>query len=174
MLWIVFILLLFSLLLYVLFMPIDIVVNTLGNQYYVRMGILARAMVEGDETYLFRIQLRTFFMRFYFYPLKKRKKKEKKSTTVSRKRRMKISDLQLGWRLLKSFQIKRFKLNLDTGNVITNAKIYPVFALLNYRGGNFGINFIGENQLVLHLQNRPIRILKSFINPKKTYHGITL
>ncbi len=69
-----------------------------------------------------------------------------------------------GLRLLKSFRIKQFLLNVDTGNCISNAKLYPVFAFLNYRVGGFNINFQGRNQLVLHIQNRPIHIIRSFIN----------
>ena len=174
MLWIIFIILLFSLLVYVLFLPIDVVVNTSGNQYYVRLGILAKANVHGDERYLLRIELRTLFMRFYFYPFKWRKKKKKKTPKRSRRKKFKLSHIKLGWRLLKAFHLRRFSLVLDTGNVITNAKLFPVFALLNYRGGDFNVNFEGRNQLVMHIHSRPIRIIKSFINPKKLYHGITL
>ena len=53
---------------------------------------------------------------------------------------------------------------MDTGNCILNAKLYPLFALLNYYTGNFYINFQGRNQLVLLVKNRPIDIIKSLIN----------
>ena len=67
-------------------------------------------------------------------------------------------------RLTRTFKVKTFMLNIDSGDAITNAKLYPIFSLLNYRGGNFNINFEGRNQLILQLQNRPIDLIKSFIN----------
>ena len=175
MLWLVVIFLLVGLLLYLLFLPLDVIVNTSDKKFFARLGYLAKAAVESDEKYLIRVRLSTLFMRFNFYPLKKRRKKEKpKTKKVTKKSQMKWSDFRLGLRLLKSFEIKRFSADVDSGNCITNAKWYPVAALFNYYGGNFNINFIGRNQLTLHLHNRPIRIIKSFINPKKLYHGITL
>lgn len=174
MLWIVALILVLCLLLYILFLPIDILIDTSKNEYCVKLGVLARAMIEGDDNYLFRIQVRTFFVRFFFYPLKKRPRKKKEKKSVKKKVRMKWSYLGTAVRLLKSFEVKRFGMDLDTGNCITNAKLYPLFAFFNYRGGNFNINFRNENRLDLHIQNRPIRIIKSFINPKKLYHGITL
>lgn len=57
-----------------------------------------------------------------------------------------------------------FYLNIDTGDCISNAKLYPLFAFFNYKGGNFNINFEGKNRLALHIQNRPIKIIKTFFN----------
>ncbi len=53
---------------------------------------------------------------------------------------------------------------MDTGDVVKNAKLYPAFAFLNYHVGGFNINFQGRNQLAVRLQNRPIDIIKLFIN----------
>ena len=77
------------------------------------------------------------------------------------------------FQLVRSFEVKRFSLDIDTGHCITNARLYPVFAFLDFWVGNYRVNFMGRNSIDLHLQNRPYRIIKSFINPKKLYHGIT-
>jgi len=69
-------------------------------------------------------------------------------------------------RFLKSFKVKKLLLNIDTGNCILNAKLYPFFSLLNYQIGNFSINFQGRNRLALEVENRPIDIIKSIINLK--------
>jgi hypothetical protein len=55
-------------------------------------------------------------------------------------------------------------LDVDTGNCIQNAKLYPAFAFLNHHVGTFHINFEGRVNMVLHMQSRPINIIKSFIN----------
>ncbi len=175
MLWIVLGILFILLVLYVLFLPLDLVINTIQNQYYIRAGAIARARFAIDENYLFRIELRTLGIPYSIYPLRKKKRIKKDSKPKKKRtRHFKWSYINTLIRLIKSFELKRFTLYLDTGNCITNAKLYPVFAYLNFRGGDLQVNFKGENQLHLHLQNRPIRIVKSFINPKKFYYGITL
>ncbi|WP_157961199.1 hypothetical protein [Lutibacter citreus] len=63
--------------------------------------------------------------------------------------------------------MKKFLINIDTGDPILNAKLYPIFSLLNISKGNFNVNFKNINQLTLHLENRPIDIIKSYINLKK-------
>ena len=77
--------------------------------------------------------------------------------------RKKIS-FRKGLRILKSFTMKKLLVNVDTGDCILNTKLYPAFAFLNYHIGDFNINYKGENKLVVHIQNRPIYIITSFIN----------
>ena len=173
MLWIFLVLAVLAFLTYLLLLPIDIVISSVDNEYFVNFGKLARADIEKDEDYIVRISLKTFFTKFNFYPLQRKKAKKAKSKP-RKKRTFKWSHMNKAVSLIRSFEVRHFFLNIDTGNCITNAKIYPVFAFLNFWGGNFQVNFIGENQVDLHLQNRPYKIIKSFINPKKVYHGITL
>ena len=174
MLWIILVLLFLSLLIYLLLLPINIVIDSIDNQYFVSLGSLAKANVAKDDDYLLRIDLRTLFLRFKFYPLKKRAAKKKKKKRETEKKKIKWSQIKSIFRIVRSFEVKQFSLDIDTGHCITNAKLYPVFAFLDFWVGNYRVNFIGRNSIVLHLQNRPYRIIKSFINPKKLYHGITL
>ena len=158
--------LLFLLIMYLLFVPINLFIDTGSNQYYLQLKGLAKVYLEGHKEEVIRIKLRTLFMRFYFYPLRKfsrAKKKSQKKEVVSKKKRKGI-DLKKGIRILRSFQVKRLLVEMDTGNCISNAKLYPAFAFLNHHVGAFSINFEGRNRLAIHLQNRPINIIKSFIN----------
>jgi len=166
MLWALFGILLFLFILYLLFVPLDIIINVAKNQYFVRIWGLAKVALEGHETEFIRIKLNTLFTRFYFYPLRKRKKKEKKKKidTKGIKKRNIQSNLKYGLQVLKSFKVKKLLLDIDTGDCIENAKLYPAFAFLNYHVGTFQVNFDGRVNMVLHLQNRPINIIKSFIN----------
>ena len=66
--------------------------------------------------------------------------------------------------VVRTFKIKEFVLNIDTGNCITNAKLYPLLSIAHLCKGQFNINFQGQNQLILQIENRPVRILKAFIN----------
>jgi len=154
------------LVIYILLVPIIIFIDTNTNQYYIHLKSLAKISIEGNEESLIKIKLKLFFLNFNFFPLRKNKKyikKEHLKKRNSKTSRNRIS-AKTSIRLLKTFKVKHFVLNIDTGDCIYNAKLYPIFALLNYRIGHFKINFIGNNQLKLHLENRPIYILKSFIN----------
>ncbi|NND15092.1 MAG: hypothetical protein HKN89_02060 [Eudoraea sp.] len=152
------------LLLALLFVPLNLVLNTVTQQYYIQAVGLAKVKIEGDEKEIIRLRLQALFRNFYFYPIdwiaKPKKIKEGKS------KKKKTNHLSPGTilRLLRSFKVKRLWVDVDTGDCITNSKLYPVVALMNFWGGNYGVNFQGRNELVLHIQNRPIRLLRSFIN----------
>ena len=157
--------LLFLLMLGFLWMPIEVCFDTVSQQYFVRLKGLVKASLEPHGEELFRVTLHVFFRKFYFYPLEKlfsgqpikepNKKHRKKRSAMGYK---KIKGL------LKTFKVKQLLIDIDTGDYVANAKLYPVFAYLNRSVGSFSINFQGRNQMVLFLQNRPIYLLKSFIN----------
>lgn len=161
-------------LLYLLFVPLVLYVNTDNNAYYVKVRGLAKASIEGDKQYFIRIRLDTLFSHFYFYPLRKKKSKKKAEKTkekLPKKRTFHLDQAKwikytnIGRRLLRSFHLKRLEVDVDTGDCIQNARLYPVFAFLNHYVGNFRVNFQDRNRLLLHVQNRPIYIIKAFINP---------
>lgn len=87
-----------------------------------------------------------------------------KQTKKTKKKRSKDINFKTLLRVLKSFKVRQFQIDIDTGNCISNAKLYPVFAFLNYYKGGFNINFENRNKVLLSIENRPIRIIKSFIN----------
>jgi hypothetical protein len=162
----IFLVLFFLLITYLLLVPVVLFINTNTNEYYVQIKGFIKGNIEADKKELFRIKIKVFFFNFSIYPLKKTKKinKDNKPNNNELKKNKKRMSFKAGLRLLKSFKIKKLRLNIDTGDCITNAKLYPLFAFLNFKVGGFNINFNGENQLVLKIQNRPINIIKSFIN----------
>jgi hypothetical protein len=158
--------LLFLLLLGFLWMPIEVCLDTVTQQYFVRLKGLVKASIAAHEEELIQVTLHVFFRKFNFFPLQKLfwgQSKKKGAKSKSRKRRT-----QMGFKkikgILKTFKVKRLRLDIDTGDCITNAKLYPVFVFMNRFAGSFSINFEGRNEMVLVLQNRPIYLLKSFIN----------
>lgn len=161
MLWIFIGILLFLIIIYFLFVPLDIVVNLDKKQYFFRIWGLAKVALEGHEKEFLRIKLNALFTRFYFYPLRRKKEEKKKKIEKSS---WKKQNFKKGLQILKSFEVKKLLLDIDTGNCIQNAKLYPAFAFLNHYAGTFQVNFEGRVNMVLHLQSRPIYIIKSFIN----------
>ncbi len=156
---------------YLLLMPIILSIDTEKNEYFIQLKGLARAYIEPHEEEIIRVKLNVFFMRFYFFPIdeiikrnkaKKIKVKAPKNNKTKSRKRLSASK---GLQVLKTFKVKQFLIDMDTGDVVQNAKLYPAFAFFNYYKGGFNINFEGRNRLVVYLQNRPIDIIKVFINP---------
>jgi len=154
------------LVIFLLLAPIILFIDTNTNQYYIQLKGLAKLNFEADEDEFLKIKLKLFFMNFDFYPLRKHKKNinKKRLTKAKSKKKQNRFKLKTALRLLKTFKVKQFVLEIDTGDCIYNAKLYPIFAFLNYRTGSFNINFTGKNHFLLCLENRPIYILRSFIN----------
>ncbi|MHB1146077.1 MAG: hypothetical protein ACYC01_00625 [Lutibacter sp.] len=160
---ILFLLLLF----YLSMMPIVLFIDTKTNQYYLQVKGLVMASIELHEEELISIRLKVFFLSFSFYPLRNIVLGNMKKTIKSADNKKKIGkgmDLEKGLRMLKSFKVKRFLFDIDTGDCILNAKLYPLFAMLNYHMGGFSVNFEGRNRVELHIYSRPIYLIKSFIN----------
>ena len=153
---------------YLLLMPIILFIDTANNEYYIQLKGLARAYIEPHKEEIIRIKLNIFFMKFYFFPINdfiKRNKTKKIKPKKHKTKRRKHLSISKGLQVLKTFKVKQFAIDLDTGDVIQNAKLFPAFAFLNYYKGGFNINFEGRNRLVVCVQNRPIDIIKLFINP---------
>lgn len=150
-----------------LLMPIILFIDTEKNEYYIQAKGLAKANIEPHQEEIIQVKLNVLFMKFYFFPLdeyykrKRTKKLKPKKTKSKSKKRLNVNK---GLQFLKSFRVKHFELDLDTGDVVRNAKLYPAFAFLNYYRGGFNINFEGRNKLAVKIQNRPIDIIKVFIN----------
>jgi hypothetical protein len=155
---------------YLLWMPILLKIDTDTDEYYLQIKGLAKATLMGDEREVLMLKLNVLFLKFNFYPLRKigslkkdRTGKVGKEDVVKKKKNWK-NQSRRAWRVLKSFEVKKLLVEMDTGDYVLNAKLYPVFYLLNMGKGSFSINFNDRNRLALIVQNRPIYILKSIIN----------
>lgn len=148
-----------------LLLPIDFYINTERNQYYLRLKGLATVSVEHDQEEILKLKLNTFLFHHYFYPLRKTSSKKQKKIKDKKHRRNDVSVKRI-LALLNSFKVKRFVLDIDTGDCLINVKLFPLFAFLNHYVAHFNINFEDKNLLLIHLHNRPIYLIKSFINSK--------
>lgn len=165
MIWFLILIMLCLFIVYLLFMKLILYIDTENSKYYIQAKGLIKAHIEEDRKELFRIHLRVLFMNFYFYPLNSTRKSKSNdpSKKAAIKKHSQIS-FKKGIRILRTFKIKKFDVKIDTGNCITNAKLYPLFSALNHHLANFRINFEGNNQLILFIQNRPINIIRAIIN----------
>lgn len=154
---------------YLLLMPLELCIDSYRERYFLRMGVLARLGVEKDPAELIRLHLKVLFLNFYWRPSDIRSwgRRGKKASRKGKAVKKRGLPLDRAGKLLKSFRVKSFRLELDTGNPVLNAKLYPLLFLPGLRTWDVGINFLGHNHVSLQIVNRPIYILNAIFNPKK-------
>ena len=150
-----------------LLIPLGLYINTSSKTHSAQAGPLAKAYLEEDPVEIIRIRMRVLGYQFFVYPLKKKKSfrgklKKKSNPKVTYKKLRKRGQWVI--RFLRSFKIKEFRLNVDTGDFVRNARLYPIFGFVNHYYLPCSINFQGVNTLVLDLRSRPWNIIKSFIH----------
>ena len=161
----VFIGLLILILILLLFARIRFYINTTSKSYTVQLGYLVKAGLEEDKVEIIKVRMNVLGYKFNLFPLRKKKKKVRKKELQKKSSRKKgINRLRLMPKVLKAITIKEFEWNLDTGNYVTNAKLYPLFGFLSHHFAKCNINFNGKNSLVIKIESRPITILKSFVH----------
>lgn len=148
---------------YLLFMPVELFIDTAENEYYVQVKGLMKISVENDAKELLLLRLKLPFYNFKIYPLKASSKPKKLKGTKKKKGKNNFK-FKKALQILKSFKIKLFRLDLDTGDFVRNAQLWSAYPILNQFPGRININFEGKNELLLSLQNRPIHIIRTFIN----------
>jgi len=88
--------------------------------------------------------LHIFWWKKRLYPYtwkKKTEQEEKPSKEKKRKKRSGYFTFRRARKLLKSFRVKEFRLNLDTEDVILNAYLFPFFYFLNRKNIHTTINY---------------------------------
>ena len=125
----------------------------------------ASLLFGGDDIRLC-VQLPLWRKTYSLLEPRAKKKNEKKEAKKKKKQGglpFKITRRRVK-RLLYSFKILNFQLNLDTDDYVLNAYLFPVFSLLSSRGrSSLGINYGGDFELQLLVENRLIRIVRALI-----------
>lgn len=157
---------LLALISYLLWMHLELVLNSYRQQYYLRVGVLCRLFLEKDPEELVRLRLKSGLLNITWRPsdFKPRANKPKKQPEGRPKKTRKFR-FKTALSLLRAVRVKEFRWQLDTADPILNAQLYPLFYFLNGRRASCSVNFRGENQLALRLSSRPIYFLKAIINP---------
>lgn len=163
--YVVVIVLLSAVLAYLLWMPLELQVDSARSLFCLKVGILARASLEPEPEQGICLHLRAGFRDFYWGPADFRKAGAKKSAGKQKSRQRKGGKFtpQKAVKLLRSFRVRHFSWDLDTGNPVVNARLYPAFYLLDQTLGGFRINFCDHNRLALRIENRPLRILRAVL-----------
>ncbi len=158
-------LLLVAPILWILFAPIVLRIDTKMGVYRVRWKGIASFQFSIQEDVPI-LSLHIWFWKKDFQPLdalSKARKPNSKKKAKKRKSRKKRNWRRLGLRLLHSFKVRQFDLMLDTDDFVLNSYLYPVFHMLHCKPLQLGINYQGESSLQLRIENRLIRLLKAIL-----------
>ncbi len=160
---------------WILLAPIFFVIDTKNGIYEIRIKSIGHLDI-GLEQEMLTIDVQIFFIKrkfdidlFKISKAKKGKKGKQIKKDKSEKKRSRFYNKE--WnaeriqRVLNSFQIQTFRLNIDTHNYYHNALLYPVLYLINRANMNLNVNFIGNNEFMMVVKNRLSRILYTvFLN----------
>ncbi len=157
--------LLIALLLFLVFTPVTLKIDTYSQQYYLQIWGIAKCSFVWENGPI--IRLRVPFYTFRINPLAlrtKKKKKPKRKRKAETKKKRSFMSFKKVLKLIRSFEMKEFRLELDTGNVIGNAYLFPVFFFLNRQKAQLRINYEGSNGLVIWIENRGVRMIRAFLS----------
>jgi hypothetical protein len=159
---------LFSLVVFLIFTPIVLKIDSYNNQYYIQVWGIAKCSFLWRDGIVMEVKMP--FRKFYINPFaptgKKEKKKSKPKPKRKRKKRSGKGSLKIMLSVLRSFKVKKFSLDIDTSDMIWNAYLYPVFFFLNSEKAHLNINYTGQVGILIHLENRLSRIIWVFIKHK--------
>ncbi len=148
---------------WLLIAPMRLVFDTETNTYGIIWYGLARAQIIGIPGDIV-VRVKSFFWKKDFYPLHASGQKQIDPPKDKRPSKIKWSRyIKKGIRVLKSCSIQKFRLNIDTDDYILNSYLYPLFCFLSTRKTPLQINYKGDVELTIILENRLWRILKAIV-----------
>lgn len=174
--------LLFFFLLWILFGPLDFVINSFKEEYYFQLRKVFRISIIFDPDEIIFINVKVFFIRFNLHPLqiitnprknkKAEKKKKRKKKRAQRVRSLKNTGYflsRLTWKTAETFKLKTLILDIDTGNVITNAYLIPIFTSFNKNQTQLNVNYLGQTGIHIAYENSLFLILRAVIKSNIQY-----
>ena len=150
-------------LLWFLFAPLIIRVDSDNQRYSLSLPGIFKALVVPDDD-LFHIRLWVLFIPIKLDPLGKSMKRAEGPAKKKKKRKRDLSKLMRA-RLIalkevyRSFRLKKLRLNLDTDDFIVNSHLVPVFTTINNQNVNLTVNYEGDISLFMVLKNRIVSLL---------------
>lgn len=159
---VIFLLVLLVFFLYILFAPFYVEINTPKRFFGIKFHYLASArLIVSDDSLMIEIRAVGWTFPIDLFARKERKEKRVVKKQQKGKWKMPFSNIKA---VIRSFKVNTCYVNLDLEDVIWNAKLFPVFfGLRCVTGRFFNINFIGENEIRLEIENNMARILWAFM-----------
>lgn len=158
----VIIILILGVLLFMLFIPIIIEINTIKKIYQIRISMIGSIDMMLSDKITFQLKLFGIKKTFAPFDAIRQQKEENTKSEIKTGEIKNISTKKL-FSLIRSFKVKKIYVNIDTKDYIQNALLFPYFFLLNNKKRQFSINYFGQNELILVIKNNMYRILQAFL-----------
>ena len=139
---------------WILFAPLILTVNTVSENYSVRLpGIFSgRIIHDGGKFYM---RIRVLFIPFTVHPGRFTGKEHEKQP--GRKpvwpRSVKYSVMAFR-EIIRSFRLKMLYIDVDTEETLLNACLVPVLMMIRAEQVHVNVNFMEQNTLIMDLRNR--------------------
>lgn len=161
-------LLLFCILCWILIAPVKLIIDTTHSIYRLKLFYL---MTIDFGFFLDKINLdlrsRIFSKRIeidYWKSYRKRKQNRiHKTRNEPGSNTRKIISFRKFRKLISSFKVEKFSWKLDTGDYYYNGLLYPLAFASGYGQKKVEVNFRGENELELVVENRLFRVIRAII-----------
>ena len=161
-------------LLWILIGPVTLYLDTDTSRYHLVLPGIFKAVVV-PSTDIFYIRIWIFFIPFRIRPFKsKSSERKKKPGKPGKKWRLKklAGGKQMVSDVIRSMQIRKLSLDIDTDDFLLNAWLVPLFSSMNSENIQMKVNFEGTSSLILDLRARIGTLLwivistkyKSFLN----------
>ena len=142
--------------LWILFIPFRLLIQSEKNIYVFHLpGILKFSLQKINDNW--KMQIRLLFFNIKNKTQKKKSDRKKKTNKKSRKFNA-LTDTKgiiiLIKKIIKTLKIKRFKVEIDTGNYTANALLIPVIPLTGLNYNQVNINFNNHNNIDLQINGQ--------------------
>jgi len=165
MIWYVLLILIVLFLLWLLFGPVILLVNTTGQRYQLSLpGIFLAVLVPSDG--LFHVRGRILFFPYKFFPFRKgrKKKREKKGAAIAKRRfRFPRGGFGMARDMAGTIRIKHLEMDIDTDDFLLNGWLVPVFSVIDSSNTRMHVNFEGVFTLLVDMRIRLGVLLWAFI-----------
>lgn len=170
MVWWILLILLLILIAWLLIAPLELIIDSSRERYLLSYRGLVKAVALADHKEVLSLKisllgwpLRTYPLRYLWEKRDKQKKDIRESPEKRKGKPWRPSRNQIR-SLFNAISIKQLKIDLDTGDWTTNAKLFPVFFWMNRIRGEWQVNFEHRNAIGLHLHTRPYRLINAMLN----------
>jgi len=154
----------FSIAAYLLLAPFYLEIDSRSGLYRIRFHRLASVRFSiVNSSLIMDVQVTGWHKRIDLSAIKPKEKKVEEVSVPQVKRKMNIS-FQRIWGVLRSFKVNKCRIAVDFGDMALDGILYPLFYWVRvWSKKDIGINFSGENELVLEIENNFIRMLWAYV-----------
>lgn len=145
---------------WLIFTPITLFIDSYQDKYLLKMrGVGTAKLAVTNQNILVLIKIAWWTKKINLSAFEKAKPRKEKPTRKKRKKAKPKFPIAKVIELIKTFNVKRIRLDLDTDHYLLNAYLFPIFYFLNTPDRSVRINFMGSNECQLEVSNRIAKIL---------------